>query len=255
MQAYINGIPSKIPFLGRMPLERVHLEAAGHMKGDGGSMDILKHHGNVYSLYLDAPWPLPNVWLGVSAEDQKRANERIPDLLATPAAVRFLSAEPLLGPIDLHRLRIAADHHTIMSALEGYHLTYRAHPDEKTKLDWVIVGGESGKDARPMHPDWARSLRDQCTAACVPFFFKQWGSWGPGAAFAAERSARSVYRGEIQTLSIPGSRDIKLCTPTRDHDRLGPPLTLERYGKKVPGRLLDGIEHNGMPQIGEVPAL
>jgi hypothetical protein len=104
MRAYMNGIPSKIPFLGRMPLERIHLEAAGHMRGDDGYMDALKKAGNVYSLYLDRLWPLPNVWLSVSTERQKEADERIPDLLATPAAVRFISAEPLLGPIDLRHI-------------------------------------------------------------------------------------------------------------------------------------------------------
>lgn len=103
-------------------------------------------------------WPLPNVWVGVSVEDQQRADLRIPALLATPAAVRFLSCEPLLGPVDLNA----------SSFIGG---------DWLKGLDWVIVGGESGPGARPMHPDWARSLRDQCTAARVPFLFKQWGEW------------------------------------------------------------------------------
>ncbi|KPG20340.1 DUF5131 family protein, partial [Mycobacteroides immunogenum] len=103
-------------------------------------------------------WPLPNVWLGVSAEDQKRADLRIPALLDTPAAVRFISAEPLLGPIDLSRF--------VEDDGEKFDLP---------PLSWVIVGGESGPGARPMHPDWARSLRDQCVAAGVPFLFKQWG--------------------------------------------------------------------------------
>ena len=109
-----------------------------------------------------AKWPLPNLWLGVSAERQEEADERIPLLLQTPAAVRFLSAEPLLGPIDLT--------HTCMP---GYSTTMSAN------LDWVIGGGESGSNARPMHPDWARSLRDQCAAAGVPFFFKQMTKKGP----------------------------------------------------------------------------
>jgi Bacteriophage protein gp37 len=104
---------------------------------------------------------LPNVWLGVSAEDQKRADLRIPALLDTPAAVRFVSAEPLLGPIDLSRF--------VEDDGEKFDLP---------PLSWVIVGGESGPGARPMHPDWARSLRDQCVAAGVPFLFKQWGEWG-----------------------------------------------------------------------------
>ncbi len=107
--------------------------------------------------------PLPNVWLGVSVEDQKRANERIPLLLDTPAAVRFISAEPLLGPITVFSMNGPID-------------IYRGM---ESPLDWVIVGGESGPGARPMHPGWARSLRDQCAEADVAFFFKQWGNWRP----------------------------------------------------------------------------
>jgi protein gp37 len=115
-------------------------------------------------------WPLRNVCLGVSAEDQKWADIRIPALLDTPAAVRWISAEPLLGPIDLTRMgpRQFAD-------------ALRQSTDQDTNivrrgLDWVVVGGESGPGARPMGPEWARSLRDQCTSAGVPFLFKQWGA-------------------------------------------------------------------------------
>lgn len=109
-------------------------------------------------------WPLPNVWLGVSVEDQQRADERIPLLLQTPAAVRFLSCEPLLGPVDLLRwLDPHRNRHT------GY------PPCTCIKLGWVIAGGESGPNFRPMDLDWARSLRDQCKAAGVAFHFKQVG--------------------------------------------------------------------------------
>lgn len=104
------------------------------------------------------PWPLPNVWLGVSVEDQKRADERIPLLLRTPAAVRWISAEPLLGPVDLEPY------------IRG--LARVGAPD----LNWVVVGGESGPGARPFDIAWARSLRDQCKAAGVPFFLKQLGA-------------------------------------------------------------------------------
>jgi len=105
-----------------------------------------------------------NVWVGTTVEDQQRADERIPQLLAIPAAVRFLSCEPLLGPVVIpqHYLQWSG------SAAGGW---YRG------KIDWIIVGGESGPKARPMHPAWARSLRDQARAANVPFFFKQWGEW------------------------------------------------------------------------------
>ena len=98
--------------------------------------------------------PLPNVWLGVSVEDQARLELRVPALLDTPAAVRWLSCEPLLGPVD------------VINGLGDSWLT---------GLDWIVVGGESGPGSRPMHPDWARSLRDQCDVAGIPFLFKQWG--------------------------------------------------------------------------------
>jgi protein gp37 len=100
-------------------------------------------------------WPLPNVWLGVSVEDQQWANIRIPALLDTPAAVRFISAEPLLGEVSMFA---------------------NSTLDNGTLLDWVIVGGESGRGARPMHPSWARGLRDECNTYGIPFLFKQWGS-------------------------------------------------------------------------------
>ena len=127
-------------------------------------------------------WPLPNVWLGVSAEDQATAAARIPPLLAIPAAVRFVSAEPLLGPINLRRLRVAPDHHTMVDALDGYAIVDTPGRErERAALHWVICGGESGRGARPMHPHWARSLRDQCATAGVPFFVKQLSSGGPKA--------------------------------------------------------------------------
>jgi protein gp37 len=130
------------------------------------------------------PWPLPNVWLGVSCEDQTRADERIPDLLATPAAVRFVSAEPLLGAIDLTKIdlrddcfvnALAGDYYLPIVQSDGSVINTVVETGSGARIDWVIVGGESGPGARPMHPDWARSIRDQCANAGVPFFFKQWG--------------------------------------------------------------------------------
>jgi len=114
--------------------------------------------------------PLPNVWLGVSAERQQEADERIPDLLATPAAVRFVSAEPLLGPIDFTSLPSISGIGRHLDALSNAGCE---HADIPSKLDWIIVGGESGPGARPMHSDWARSIRDQCKMAGVKFFMKQ----------------------------------------------------------------------------------
>ena len=126
-------------------------------------MAVIRGVEGTHDLRVD--WPLPNVWLGVSAEDQKRADERLPHLISTPAAVRFISAEPLLGPLLLQHSEL----------IDGKVRNWLGAGG----LDWVIVGGESGPNARPMHPDWARSLRDQCQAAGVPFFFKQHGEWAP----------------------------------------------------------------------------
>ena len=114
----------------------------------------------------------PNIWLGTSVEDQKTADERVPHLLRCPAAVRFLSCEPLLGPINLSQSRPVA------KFVIGERLPW---------LDWVIAGGESGPGARPMDPHWVRSIRDQCHAAGVPFFFKQWGEYIPVEDFNSER--------------------------------------------------------------------
>ena len=123
-----------------------------------------------------------NIWLGVSVEDQKTADERIPLLLSTPAAVRFVSCEPLLGPVDFWKFATREETFGSMYDHRGSYGIYPGLPPEPIKyhegIDWVIVGGESGPGARPMHPDWARSIRNQCVDAGVPFFFKQWGEWG-----------------------------------------------------------------------------
>ena len=119
-------------------------------------------------------WP-EHVWIGTSVENQETADQRIPELLQIPAHIRFLSMEPLLGPVDLSRY--------LGLSWSGYYNCWQI--DERGSLfgkwwpDWVIVGGESGSGARAMHPDWARSIRDQCVAAGVAFHFKQWGNWSP----------------------------------------------------------------------------
>ena len=116
-------------------------------------------------------YSFPNIWLGTSVEDQAAADERIPKLLQAPARVRWISAEPLLGPIDLRMLHY--DGITDIDALAGKYGLHLSH--DCVALDWVVAGGESGPAARPMDPDWARFLRDQCLATEAPFFFKQWG--------------------------------------------------------------------------------
>jgi protein gp37 len=170
---------------------------------------------------------LPNVWLGVSAEDQKRADERIPVLLETPAATRFVSAEPLLGPIDL--------------------LQYLVW--DESMMHWIIVGGESGHSARPMHPDWARSLREQCAAAGVPFFFKQFGEWHPSDQHDPDNHKVCDYT--PLALNVDGrteSRPMEAFKLLGKEGRGNGWAGLCRIGKRAAGRLLDGREHNEMPE-------
>jgi protein gp37 len=196
--------------------------------------------------------PLPNVWLGVSAEDQKRADERIPHLLETPAAVRFISAEPLLGPINLQRISLGTSEATFHGHPE---IKYAAFFMDATRgvnsgaipaLDWVIVGGESGPNARPMNPDWVRSLRDQCATAGVPFFFKQYGEWLPidGPRWSSIDQSRNGTEVWIDRMGkITRDADVRGLTRPSPYGQ----YILRRVGKKAAGRLLDGIEHNGMP--------
>lgn len=171
-------------------------------------------------------WPLPNVWLGTSVEDQERAAQRIPDLLAVPAAVRFLSCEPLLEQVNLTEWMEPAGLDTTLGL---------SNPG----LDWIIVGGESGPRARPMHPDWVSSIRDQCAAAGVPFFFKQWGEWA-----AVGPHNRDML------ISAQGSVEHPRYEITRLRSNTSPGATiLTRVGKRRAGRLLDGIEHSAFPEV------
>jgi protein gp37 len=182
---------------------------------------MAEHGDHAYASLLHGEWPLPNVWLGVSAEDQPRADERVPDLLATPAAVRFVSAEPLLGPVDFCSIDGGGGYR--------FNALHRAppfgHAEFRAGLDWVIVGGESGPGARPMHPEWARSIRGQCTAAGTAFFFKQWGAWAP----APEDDSYAAHRKR-------GGRDYYLWPDL---------VASELVGKTAAGRTLDGRTLDG----------
>lgn len=179
-------------------------------------------------------WPLPNLWLGVTAEDQPRADERVPVLLATPAAVRIVSVEPMIGPVNLTCLPGGEvdcepafrdvlnkrDHHPDWEAPEVW-----AGPG----VDWVILGGESGHspNIRPMHPDWARQVRDDCDAAGVPFFFKQWGEWGEGSGDGAFWLRRDGCGGGfLEEGAAP----------------------MHRVGKRAAGGALDGVVHHAWPE-------
>lgn len=162
-----------------------------------------------------------NVWMGTSVEDQPRADERVPELLRIPARVHFISGEPLLGPVNLEPwLKVQRD----------FALT-----TDCPRIDWVIGGGESGTDARPMHIAWPRSLRDQCAAAGVPFLFKQWGEWVPWAPGVEYPKGTE---GDFAMLNGSKYAPGNFSSPCQ---------SVMRIGKKAAGRLLDGVEHNGYP--------
>lgn len=161
-------------------------------------------------------WPR-NIWIGTSVENQEQAEARIPHLLKVPAAVRFLSMEPLLGPVDLMPwLNYVNETDDLGLAADGF------SPD----FNWVIVGGESGPNARPMHPEWARSLRDQCAAAGVPYFFKQWGQW--------------AWTGDYITESLTAD-PLRYAFPDK--------TVMVKVGKHAAGRLLDGRTWDEFPTL------
>jgi len=160
-----------------------------------------------------------NLWLGVTAENQEQADKRIPVLLSIPAAKRFISIEPILSNIA-------------MCGFDG--TTYRPWLDKityPTSIDWVIVGGETGRNARPIHPDWVRGIRNNCINLNIPFFFKQWGEWQFG-----------------QQTEMEKLRGLALYRPGTYHD-WGDGLISLKIGKKSAGRLLDGKEYNQIPGV------
>jgi len=223
---------------------------------------------------------LPNVWLGVSIEDQKTADERIPILLETPAAVRWVSAEPLLGPVRLDRVgewsetyenlgRHPDDYWPAnaydamwLDALFGAYAGEARLPDGQAlgtidvglrhcggKIDWVVVGGESGPGARPMHPEWVRSMQRRCERADVSFLFKQWGNYSP-------RGNPNVEPVMACECGWTGATTAEL----KDHDRNGcsakvmacsniPVCNMYPVGKKTAGRLLDGQLFDQYPEV------
>jgi protein gp37 len=210
-----------------------------------GHLPKYKHEG-----ITERAFPLANVWVGVSVEHQEAANKRIHLLLQTPAAVRWVSAEPLLGPVRLDRLERRSqpvnasrdqpddrsDWTYIDDALTGFQAN-KCGGTTGAKLDWVVCGGESGTNARPMHPDWARALRDQCAAAGVAFLFKQWGAWGP----AYQKGGGLVDYGPTR------ERQLNITTNRLPNGMLNHVVSNVLVGKKLAGRLLDGVQHDGYP--------
>lgn len=196
--------------------------------------------------FADRLFPLPNVHLGVTAENQEQADARIPHLLGAPAALRFVSVEPMLGPVDL--THIALPDGVIWNALDRQEASDALlEGDCGNIIDHVICGGESGPNARPMHPDWVRTLRDQCRETAVPFFFKQWGEWCPRSShpiqgeLAASDIDPKCRRWDCTRLTKSGG-----CGWTCEDMDDGNDAYMQRVGRTKAGRLLDGVEHNAL---------
>ena len=196
--------------------------------------------------FIKYTFPPKNLWLGVTAENQKQAKRRIPVLLQIPATKRFVSIEPMLSGVDIERF-LDCSPEQAESHLARYGFSPRP-------LDWVICGGESGPKARPMHPDWVRSLRDQCKTAGVPFFFKQWGEWGLSSPL---KNGKFDYS-QSHTLANDGTlyKSYDLAYPdgarrsealSKDHERANLNLVF-RVGKKKAGKMLDGQEYIEVPE-------
>ena len=206
---------------------------------------------NMLPVPFDFDKQYPNVWIGCTVVNQAEADRDIPKLLAVDAAVRFLSMEPLQGPVNL--LITDSRGHDI-SALRGIGCdpTDPDGPDEyyrTGKLDLVIVGGESGPKARPMHPDWVRGLRDQCNAANVAFHFKQWGEWGhalnmSGVVAVSAAPAKSGHFAHPYRYRVHGGPHDGQCFESLPEDHL-----MLRVGKKAAGRMLDGRTWDEMPEV------
>ena len=190
-------------------------------------------HGNDPDLRLLDMMPLPNVWIGATIVNQVEADRDIPKLLDVPARVRFLSMEPLLGPVDLTGEWLTAK----LGAYPFKGLASEHRTRLVDLLDWVIVGGESGPGARPMHPDWARSLRDQCRAAGVPYLFKQWGEWIAEGVAMPQPLAKPPQLHKRRWVADDAEDD--RYTPTA--------AAVYPVGKKAAGRLLDGRTWDGFP--------
>lgn len=204
-------------------------------------------------------YPMPNVWLGTTVENQEQADKRIPELLKCRdlSPVLFLSCEPLLGKVDLWQWLGCPEDEVIKDnpgsrLLEAGRLAFGLTP----QIDWVIAGGESGSNARPMHPDWARSLRDQCKAAKIAFHFKQWGEYAPDCNVNFIE-----YRKRIDTYKL-GKCSPDYCRFFKGDDlqEIGngasgnDVTTMFKVGKKAAGRMLDNREWNELPTKHQVPS-
>lgn len=240
-----------------------HLDWLLLTKRIGNVMPMLSEvaHSLFWMDRLEAPGLPENVWLGATVVSQEEADRDIPKLLQAPAAKRFISMEPLLGPVDLEAIPFGppctgCGEPVRLDALTGStYCLYACDGPHFRAVDWVIVGGESGPHARPMHPDWARSLRDQCAAAGVPFLFKQWGSWRAAAWFDgpdADRDEGDEFVDLDRVDHVFLARDGRTWE-TNGGRHMYPPLPLGHWclmvyeGKRATGRTLDGRTHLEWP--------
>lgn len=183
-------------------------------------------------------WPA-HVWVGTTVEDQKRAEERLDHLRRVPAAVRFVSYEPALGPVDFRPWLGGCL--CSVSYEDGVGMHSPTCPATQPRgVHWVIAGGESGPGARPSHPDWFRPVRDQCAWAGVPFLFKQWGEWSPVERFEDRRD------GDVWLRYSDGYR-FGPWLPGDAKRQYTNAVVVRRVGKRSAGRLLDGRIHDGYP--------
>ena len=181
--------------------------------------------------------PPANVWLGATVENQAEANRRIPHLLAVPAARRFLSCEPLLGTVDLNTIAPTYLDGELTSFIASIPDADGAFPG-KHYIDWVIAGGESGPKARASHPGWFRSMRDQCVAAQVPFFFKQWGEWRPAEPKDDAAPFPNGWRALRGHPHVARAEEL--------YPEAGAAF-VAKFGKKAAGATLDGREWREVP--------
>jgi protein gp37 len=231
-------------------------------------MDRTRHHryllltkrGPRMAAYLARRYPAgvpEHIWPGASVCTQADAYRQVPPLLSLQASVVWLSCEPLLERIDLRDLPYDAGYHVdaLTGRTHGYdHRGARFEGAIRTnRIGWVIAGGETSFAARPLHPEWVRSLRNQCQDAGVPFLFKQWGEWRPGAdrmtALRPRSEAGKVSElATVQTSSGHPSR-FTVAFPSDSRDDAGPVDVLDRVGRKRAGRELDGKIHDSMPEV------
>lgn len=207
--------------------------------------ELVKESQEAYFAYFNGWWPLRNVWLGVNATNQAEADARIAPLIDTPATIRFLACEPLTEPIDLYAAVFGPEYPwegeapripgmNALNFIDGYGYG----------LDWVTTGGESAPDARPTHPDWVRSLREQCSEAGLPFTFTGWGDWFPRDQW--EHNPDLILPDDCD--AYRDAPDVHLFRDGHEHH------PMHRVGAANAGRALDGRTWSEKPQSTEVPA-